>query len=101
MQKNKYQRATKEEKLAVKKDFFNTEYGVSLKVRLNRLLIYSILLFACAIYFFVDNYLNSKSTVNYITVGFMIIFAIIFLWGRYYVIIKSLNSFMLENKKKK
>ena len=56
MEKNKYQRASKNTKKEVAKEFFNTEYGHSLKVRLTRLLIYSVLLFGFFIYFLIRIY---------------------------------------------
>ena len=44
MPKNKYQRASKEIKRKARNEYFKTEFGNSLKKRLNRLLIYSVLL---------------------------------------------------------
>lgn len=100
MEKNKYQRSSKEEKKEAREAFFNTEYGKSLKVRLNRLVIYSILLIACAIYFIIDNILNENSIASYILAAFSVIFAIIFLIGRHYVIVKNTNDYMIKNKSK-
>ena len=101
MEKNKYQRSTKEEKKEARTAFFNTEYGCSLKVRLNRLVIYSVLLIACAIYFVIDNILNENTVVNYILASFFVVFAIIFMVGRHYVIVKNANDYMIKNKNKK
>ncbi len=101
MEKNKYQRATKEEKQKARNDFFNTDFGRDLKKRLNRLVIYSILLIGFAIYFIIDNIINDNTVTNYILAGFFIIFAIIFLIGRHYVIIKNANDYMIKNKNKK
>ena len=55
MEKNKYQRASKNTKKEVQTAFFQTDYGKCIKVRLNRLLIYSILLIVCTICFFIDS----------------------------------------------
>ena len=101
MEKNKYQRANKEEKKKARTAFFQTDFGSSLKKRLDRLIIYSILLIACAIYFVVDNILNDNEITTYILAGFFIIFAIIFLWGRHYIIVKRTNEYMINNKKRK
>lgn len=101
MEKNKYQRATKEEKQKARNAFFNTDFGRDLKKRLNRLVIYSILLIGFAIYFIIDNIINDNTVTNYILAGFFIIFAIIFLIGRHYVIIKNANDYMIKNKNKK
>ena len=101
MEKNKYQRATKEEKQKARNDFFNTDFGRDLKKRLNRLVIYSILLIGFAIYFIIDNIINDNTVTNYILAAFFIIFAIIFLIGRHYVIIKNANDYMIKNKNKK
>ena len=101
MEKNKYQRSSKEEKKKAREAFFNTEYGKSLKTRLNRLVIYSVLLIACAIYFVIDNIINENSVTNYILAGFFVIFALIFLYGRHYVIVKNANDYMIKNKRKK
>ncbi len=101
MEKNKYQRATKEEKQKARNDFFNTDFGRDLKKRLNRLVIYSILLIGFAIYFIIDNIINDNTVTNYILAAFFIIFAIIFLIGRHYVIVKNANDYMIKNKNKK
>lgn len=101
MEKNKYQRSTKEEKQKARNAFFNTHFGRDLKKRLNRLVIYSILLIGFAIYFIIDNIINDNTVTNYILVGFFIIFAIIFLIGRHYVIVKNANDYMIKNKNKK
>ena len=101
MEKNKYQRATKEEKQKARNDFFNTDFGRDLKKRLNRLVIYSILLIGFAIYFIIDNKINDNTVTNYILAAFFIIFAIIFLIGRHYVIVKNANDYMIKNENKK
>ena len=101
MEKNKYQRSTKEEKKEARIAFFNTDYGYELKKRLNRLVIYSVLLVACAIYFVIDNILNENTISNYVLAGFFVVFAIVFMVGRHYVIVKNANDYMIKNKSKK
>ena len=101
MEKNKYQRSTREEKKKAREALFKTEYGIDLKKRLNRLVIYSILLILCVIYLVIDNILGENTISIYIFAGFLLLFAIIFLIGRHYVIIKSTNSYMIKNKGKK
>ena len=101
MEKNKYQRATKEEKKKAREALFKTPFVADLKKRLNRLIIYSILLFACGIYLIIDNILNENTISTYVFVGFLFIFAIIFIIGRHYVIVKNANDYMIKNKWKK
>ena len=98
MEKNKYQRAPKEERRKAREAFFKTEFGAVQKKRLNRLIIYSVLLVACAIYFIVDNIMNENTVSNYVLAVFFIIFAAIFIYGRHYVIVKNTNDFMIKNK---
>lgn len=100
MEKNKYQRASREEKKKARKEFFKTDFGIMQKKRLNRLIIYSILLIACAIYFLIDNILNENKISIYILVGFFLIFALIFIFGRHYVIVKNTNDYMIKKKKR-
>ena len=99
--KNKYQRASKLEKKEARTNFFFFFFGKNLKKRLDRLIIYSILLIAFTIYIIIDNILKDNSIINYVTAGFLLIFALVFLIGRYYVIVKNVNSFMIKNIKKK
>lgn len=99
MEKNKFQRASKSTKKEIKTDFFQSDYGKSLKVRLTRLLIYSILLTLCAIYFFIDAFIGNFSISQIIVAIFCLIFAGLFIWGRCYVIVKSCNNYMINNPK--
>lgn len=99
MEKNKYQRSSKNTKKEVQKDFFQTSFGIDLKKRLNRLFIYSILLIICAIYFTIDGIMDKYSISKIVASVFFLIFAIIFLWGRHYVIVKNCNSYMINNPK--
>ncbi len=100
MEKNKYQRANKEEKKKARDGFFKTEFGAVQRKRLNRLLIYSALLVACAIYFIIDNAMNENLISTYVLSGFFFIFAGIFVWGRHYVIVKNVNEYMIKTKRK-
>lgn len=101
MEKNKYQRATKSEKQKAREEFFKTPFGMEQKKRLNRLIIYSILLFACAIYFIIDNILGDNYVSTYILSAMFIVFAFIFLFGRHYVIVKNVNDYMISKPKRK
>lgn len=97
--KNKYQRADKKEKKEARQKFFSTEFGKELKKRLDRLVIYSVLLFGFTIYIIIDNFLKDNSIINYITASFLIIFILIFLIGRHYVIVKNVNNYMVKKNK--
>lgn len=99
MEKNKYQRASKNTKKEVQTAFFQTDYGKSIKVRLNRLLIYSILLIVCTIYFFIDSFIGDFSVSQIAVAIFCLIFASLFIWGRHYIIIKNCNTYMINNPK--
>lgn len=99
MEKNKYQRASKNTKKEVQTAFFQTDFGADLKKRLNRLVIYSILLVACAIYFTIDGIMDKYSISKIVASVFFLIFAVLFLWGRHYVIIKNCNAYMINNPK--
>lgn len=101
MEKNKYQRASKEEKRVAREEFFKTNFGQEQKKRLNRLLLYSALLLICAIYFTVENILNENSISTYVLCGFFVLFAIAFVVGRNYVIVKCVNEYMINKKKRK
>lgn len=101
MPKNKYQRASKEIKKKARDEYFKTEFGVSLKKRLNRLVIYSALLLGFAIYLVIDNMLGDNSVSVYVFAGFLAIFAGIFVYGRHYVIVRNINDYMLSNKRYK
>lgn len=100
MEKNKYQRASKNTKKEIRMEFFQTDFGKSLNVRLIRLVIFSILLIGFAIYFLIDGIFIEYSLSEIISAVFFIIFAIIFLWGRHYIIVKNCNNYMINNPKK-
>ena len=100
MKKNKYQRATKNTKKEVKTEFFQTDFGKDLKKRLNRLVIYSILLTLCAIYYIIDGIINEFNVSNILIIIVTLLFAILFLYGRYYVIVKNCNKYMINNPNK-
>ena len=100
MEKNKYQRASKNTKKEVQMAFFQTDFGVDLKKRLNRLIIYSILLIACAIYFTIDGIMDKYSISKIVVSVFFLIVEGLFIWGRHYVIVKSCNNYMINNPKR-
>ena len=84
----------------VAKEFFNTEYGHSLKVRLTRLLIYSVLLFGFFIYFLIDGIMDNNNVSEIILGVVFALFAILFLVGSYYAKVKNCNTYMINNPKK-
>lgn len=100
MEKNKYQRASKSTKKEVAKEFFNTDYGHNIKVRLNRLLVYGVALFGFSIFFLIDGIMDNNN-ISKIVLGIIFgLFAILFLGGRYYAKVKQCNAYMINNPKK-
>ena len=98
MIKTKYQRLSKEEKKDARTEFFSTPFGTSLKNKLNRLIIYSILLFLFGIYLLIDS--NSKFLEIFYGIVLLII-SILFLIGRHNVIGKKVNDYITKDKDKK
>lgn len=101
MIKYKYLTLTRAEKKAAKKEFWQTERGKDLKIRTNRLLIYSVLLLGFGIWILVDAIIKNDSIAKYIYSAIIIIFALVFIIGRYIVTLKQVNNYIVKNPKKK
>ena len=100
MVKNKYSSMTCEERKKAKEKYFATDEGTQLKSRVNRLAIYSILLTAFGIYVIIDS-INHNDTHLQLIYGIgLIIVAAVFFIGRYAVIAKKVNEFLIEEKTK-
>ena len=91
----KYYSLTKEEKYKLKTDFYNTEYGNSLKTRLNRLLLTGILGILFSIYLLI--WPSNKWDI--VTSIILIIASIIFIIGSYKVRINKINTYLTTKKK--
>lgn len=90
----KYYSLNKEEKEKLKKNFYNTEFGKSIKNRLDRLFIIGILGSIFSIYLFIT-YTNTWDIVSGII---LIIASIFFLIGSFKVRIKKLNEYLVKKK---
>lgn len=95
MYKLKYYSLNKEEKLKLKEDFYKTEFGLSIKKRLNRLLITGITGIIFSIYLFIDQ----NNFWDIFTGIITLIASIIFIVGSFKVRIKKLNDFLVKKKK--
>lgn len=101
MIKYKYLTLTRAEKKAAKKEFWQTDHGKDLKIRTNRLLVYSILLLGFGIWLLIDATIKGDSIAKYIYGSVIIIFAFVFLIGRYIVTVKQVNNYIVKKPKKK
>ena len=100
MVKKEFLSMSGEERKKVKERYFATEDGMALKTRLNRLMVYSVLLVAFGIYVIVDAITHNDTALQiFYGVGLIIVAAIFFI-GRYFVIVKKVDDFLLEEKTK-
>lgn len=97
--KNKYQELNKKERKYARLEFYGTEYGQLLKIRLNRLFIYSVLLFIIGIYFIVCVFLKINSIFYMIYGVGLVITSIGFMVGRYKLLFRSVNNYLNKHKK--
>lgn len=98
MIKNKYQGSDKKKK--AKEEFFKTEIGENIKKRLNRLLVYSIILLLFSCYLLIDAVINDfTAQLIYGSVTLLASFA--FFFGRQYIIHKQVNAYIIKKKTKK
>lgn len=91
----KYYSLTKKEKQKLKEDFYNTDFGKSIKNRLNRLLLIGILGILFSIYLFI-NPSNKWDVVSGIILS---IASLVFIIGSFKVRIDKLNNFLVKKKK--
>ena len=98
MKKYKYQRLSKDEKKEAKNNFYQTEQGIELKKRFNRILIYSIILILFGIYLLVEAYIKKDSYAQYVYGSILILFGIGFLISRGHVMMKKVNEFITKPK---
>lgn len=91
----KYYSLTKDEKLKLKDEFYQTEFGKNIKYRLNRLLITGIFSFIFSILLFIIH-----TTIWDITTGIILLNAsLIFIIGSHKLRINKLNNFLISKKK--
>ena len=99
LKKYKYQRLTKEEKHKAKQEFYQTNQGIDLKKRFQRVLIYSIILILFGVYLLIEAIMKKNSYAQIIYGSLLIIFGIIFLFARAYITMKKTNDFLTKPKK--
>ena len=100
MVKNKYLSMSCEEKKLARNEFFKTEDGEQLAPRINRLVIYSVLLIAFGIYVIIDA-INQGDTHLQLFYGIgLIIVAAVFFIGRYFVVVKAVNDYLIDKATK-
>ena len=92
----KYYSLTKEEKQTLKEKFYNTEFGNSIKLRLNRLNMTGLIGVLFSIYLFVTA--NNKWNIVYATI--LLLASIFFIISSHKVRIKKLNDYLVKTKKK-
>lgn len=95
MYKLKYYSLTNEEKIKLKEDFYQTEFGKQINNRLKRLLLTGIFAILFSIYLFIDN----NTIWDIVTGTITIIAGIIFIFGSYKIRIKKLNNYLVKKKK--
>lgn len=94
MYKLKYYSLTKKEKNRLKQDYYKTELGKNVNVRLNRVLIYGIMgILFSILFFFTDDALAFRI----LSIGLFIV-SIIFIIGSFKVRIKKLNEYLVKKK---
>lgn len=98
MKKYKYQRLSKDEKKEAKNNFYQTEQGIELKKRFNRILIYSIILILFGIYLLVEAYIKKDSYAQFVYGAILILFGIGFLISRGHVMMTKVNDFITRPK---
>ena len=95
MLKLKYYSLNKEEKNKLKAEFYNTEFGKSIKSRLNRLLITGIL----GIIFSIILFIFPSNKWDLITGIILIIASLFFIISSFKVRIRKLNDYLVSKKK--
>ena len=96
MLKLKYFTLNKEEKLKLKKDFYQTDFGKDIKIRLTRLLITGILGIIFSIFLFI--YHTTKWDI--ITGIILDIASLFFIIGSFKIRIDKLNDYLIKKSKK-
>ncbi len=88
---------SKEKRKKLKEEFYQTDIGKDLKLRLTRLLIIGILGILFSIYLFISN----TSIFDIITGVILIIASLVFIIASFRLRITKLNDYLVKNKKKK
>ena len=96
MLKLKYYSLNKEERYLLKEEFYKTEFGKSIKKRLDRLFITGSLGIIFSIYLFI----TPKTKWDLVTGIILFITSVFFTTQSHKIRIKKINSFLTQKKKK-
>lgn len=99
MKKYKYLTLTRKERCEVAEKYYSTNEGKELKKRLNRVLIYSIILVLFGLYLLIEEIIKNDSIAQYIYSSALIIVSIIFLLFRRKLIVEHVNHYLVTKKK--
>ena len=99
--KKLYFRIDKNERKKAKKEFFETSFGKKQNVIFKRLLIYCIILFIFGILLLLEAIFIDKNIFSYLSSIIIIFFSIIFFICRYKVMVRNINNYLIEKRKKK
>lgn len=98
--KKYYDTLSKEEKNKTKEIYKNEYTNTDLKVRLVRLIIYSIIGYITSIFIFIDTIINKKSIVSNLLIAIpLFIASTVFLIASFLLKRKVLNKIALKNQK--
>ena len=95
MYKLKYYSLEKKEKIKLKEEFYQTEYGQNLKKRLNRLFITGILGVLFSLYLFIFH----QTKWDIVTGSILTLASMIFIIGSFKVRIDKINDYLVRKKK--
>jgi len=95
MYRLKYYSLNKDEKKELKNNFYNTEFGKSIKNRLDRLFLIGIIGILFSVYLFI----NPSNKWDIVTGVILVVASIIFLVGSFKVRIRKLNDYLVKQKK--
>lgn len=94
MYRLKYYSLSKDEKNKLKEDFYKTDLGNNIKIRLNRVFIYGIMGLSFSILFF---FTDKTLIFRILSIGLFII-SIIFIISSFKIRIKKLNEYLVKKK---
>ena len=95
MYRLKYYSLNKDEKKELKNNFYNTEFGKSIKNRLDRLFLIGIIGILFSVYLFI----NPSNKWDIVTGVILVVASITFLVGSFKVRIRKLNDYLVKQKK--
>jgi len=95
MYRLKYYSLKKDKKKELKNNFYNTEFGKSIKNRLDRLFLIGIIGILFSVYLFI----NPSNKWDIVTGVILVVASIIFLVGSFKVRIRKLNDYLVKQKK--